>query len=99
MIESPERLVVEAVRNATKRANPALEKLLEVHLQTTANAGFELAFKDPQKFKDSINKLFGEYSGRLLEMLIVDEIKKLLELDENIDTLEQAVGIIKKLLV
>ncbi len=95
MIGNPEDLMIKAVRSATKRANPALEELLEMHLKLTANVGFELAYRDPKKFKDLVNKLFGEYSGRLLEMMIVDEIKRMLEIDEDIDTLEKAVDILR----
>ncbi len=97
MISSPEEMMIQAVRNATRRANPALEKILEMHLEINANAKFELAFRDPKKFKELVNKLFGEYSGRLLEMLIVEEVKKLVGIDEDIDKLEDAVEILKLL--
>ena len=97
MISNPEELMIKAVKNATKKANPALEKLLEVHLKMNANVGFELAYNDPKKFKELINKLFGEYSGRLLEMLIVEEVKRLLEINEDVDSLEKAVEILKLL--
>lgn len=97
MISRPEEIMVEAVKNATRRANPALEKILETHLKIQADAQFELAYKDPKKFKELINGLFGEYSGRLLEMLIIEEIKRLLGIDENIETLEDAVKILKLL--
>ncbi len=97
MISNPEEVMIRAVRNATRRANPALEKILETHLEIHANAKFELAFRDPKKFKELVNKLFGEYSGRLLEMLIVEEVKKLVGIDENVDSLEDAVEILKLL--
>jgi len=95
MIGNPEDMMVEAVKRATRRANPALEKLLEVHLRLNANAGFELAYRDPKRFKDFVNRLFGEYSGRLLEMLIVDEIKRMLEIGEDLENLEKAVEILR----
>ncbi len=91
---NPETVMVEAVRSATRRANPALEKILEVHLRMHSNVGFELAYRDPKRFRELVNKLFGEYSGRLLEILIVDEIKKKLDINEEIDSLEKAVEIL-----
>jgi len=97
VISNPEEVMIKAVRNATRRANPALEKILEIHLKMQANAGFELAYRDPKRFKELVNKLFGEYSGRLLEMLVVDEVKKLLEVEEEIDNLEKAVEILRLL--
>ncbi len=93
-----EDIIVRAVRNASKKANPGLEKLLEVHLQNTTGKGLELACEDPKKFKESVAKLFGEYSSRLLELLVVQEIKKELEISENIDSLEEAVDIVKKMM-
>jgi len=97
MISNPEDVLIQAIKNATKRANPALEKVIETHLEVNANTKFELAYRDPKKFKELVNKLFGEYSGRLLEMLIVEEIKRLVGIDEDIETLEDAVKILKLL--
>ena len=96
---SGEDVVVKAIKNASKRTNPGLEKLLEVHLKSTEGKGFEIAYEDPAKFKSSVVKLFGEYSGRLLELLIVQELKKILGVEEEIDSLEEAIDVVKRMVV
>lgn len=89
-------VIIGAVKNASNKAGPALENLLEIHLRNTEGKGFELAFEDPKRFKEAVIKLFGEYSGRLLELLIIQELKMMLEIDEEVERLENIVEMIKK---
>ena len=91
-----QEIIVRAVKNASNKAGPALESLLEVHLRNTEGEGFELAFESPNRFKEAVIKLFGEYSGRLLELLIIQELKMMLGIDEEVEKLENVVEIIKK---
>jgi len=98
IVSSAEDVVVKAVRNAAKRANPGIEKLLEIHLRNTTNSGLELAYRDPKRFKECVSKLFGEYSNRLLEILIIKEIKDILGIKEEINTLEEAVELLRGLI-
>ncbi len=98
-LEPPEKIVVKAIKVASKKANPGLEKLLEVHLHNVEGKGLEIAYEDPKKFKESVSKLFGEYSCRLLELLVIQEIKRELGIEEEINSLEDAVEIVRMMTI
>ncbi|MBO8174332.1 MAG: DUF3227 domain-containing protein [Thermococcus sp.] len=96
-MSSAEEIVVRAVIYAVETANPTLKNLLEFHLKTTTGKGYELAYEDPKKFKEAVSKLFGEYSGRLLEMLIISYFKEKVGLKENVENLEDLVEYVKRI--
>ncbi|HII61308.1 NitrOD5 domain-containing protein [Pyrococcus horikoshii] len=82
---------------ALREVAPGLEAVLEAHLRATLNSGIELAYDDPQKFKEAVSKLFGEYSARLLEMVIISKLKGRLGEDIEANSLEELVSEIRKI--
>ncbi|WP_456369797.1 NitrOD5 domain-containing protein [Geoglobus sp.] len=87
--ESPQEVVVEAVKRAAEKTNPALVKVLEVHLRETTGRGFEVVYEDVDAFLDSIKKLFGEYGGRFFELAIVSEIRQSVGFIRSSDSLRE----------
>jgi hypothetical protein len=92
-----QNVIVKAVVYSVEKANPTLKSLLELHLKTTTGQGFELAYNDPGRFKDAVSKLFGEYSARLLEMLIISYFKEKAGLSEDVNSLEELVEYVKRI--
>ena len=90
-------VVVEAIKNACKKASPGFEQLLEVHLKNNTGKGFELAYEDPKKFREVVIKILGEYSYRLLELLALQEIRRELGISEELNSLEEAVKVARDL--
>lgn len=87
---SPKELVVEAVKKAAEKTNPALVKVLEVHLKETTGKGFEVVYEDVDAFLDSVKKLFGEYGGKFFELAIISEIRGMAGSIGTADTLKDA---------
>ncbi|WP_457753258.1 NitrOD5 domain-containing protein [Thermococcus sp.] len=96
-MSSAEDIIVRAVTYAVEKANPTLKNLLEFHLKNTTGKGYELAYEDPKRFKEAVSKLFGEYSERLLEMLIISYFREKVRLKENIENLEDLVEYAKRI--
>ena len=96
-MSSAKDIVVRAVVYAVETANPTLKSLLEFHLKTTTGKGYELAYENPKEFKKAVSKLFGEYSGRLLELLVIGYFKDRIGLKDNIESLEDLVEYVKKI--
>ncbi|RLI75640.1 hypothetical protein DRP04_13315 [Archaeoglobales archaeon] len=92
----PEEVLLNAIKNAAKKANFTLIKILEVQLESKEGKGLELAFENPSKFIESVKDLFGEYSGRFFELLIVQELVQSLGLKDRPDNLLEAVELLKK---
>jgi hypothetical protein len=92
-----QNVVIKAVIYAIEKADPTLKNLLEFHLKSTTGKGFELAYENPEEFKRSVSKLFGEYSGRLLEMLIIGYFKENVGLKGDVNNLEELVVYLKKI--
>ncbi len=90
-----EKILVRAISTALKEVAPGLEAVLEAHLKATMNKGLEVAYEDPKEFKEAVSKLFGEYSARLLEMVIINKLESQLEEREEINSLEELVERIK----
>ena len=88
MPSSPKELIVEAVKRAAEKTNPALVKVLEVHLRETTGKGFEVVYEDVDAFLNSIKKLFGEYGGRFFELAIISEIREMAGVVGSADTLK-----------
>ncbi|WP_054839775.1 NitrOD5 domain-containing protein [Thermococcus sp. JCM 11816] len=93
-----QNVIVKAVVHSVEKANPTLKSLLELHLKNTTGGqgGFELAYNDPKRFKEAVSKLFGEYSARLLEMLIISYFREKAGLMEEVNTLEELVEYIQR---
>lgn len=91
-----QNVIVKAVVHSVEKANPTLKPLLELHLKNTTGQGFELAYNDPKRFKEAVSKLFGEYSARLLEMLVISYFREKAGLKEEVNTLEELVEYIKR---
>ncbi|MDI3502913.1 MAG: hypothetical protein PWR13_925 [Archaeoglobi archaeon] len=94
MIESPRDIIITAVREAARKTNPAFEKVLETHLEKKLGKGFEIAYEDPEKFKVGLRDLFGEYSARFFEILVINEVVEKLKLGERPNTLEELVSLL-----
>ena len=86
-----EEILVKAINVALQEVAPGLESVLEAHLKATLNKGFELAYENPKEFKTAVSKLFGEYSARLLEMVIINRLKGSLGEEGEINSLEEVV--------
>ncbi len=95
-MDEAQKIVVKAVVHSVEQANPTLRTLLELHLKGTTGQGFELAYTDPTKFKEAISKLFGEYSARLLEMLIISYFRENLGMKGEFNSLEELVKHLKE---
>ncbi len=91
-----QKIVVKAVIHSVEKANPTLKNLLELHLKGTTGQGFELAYNDPKAFKDAVSRLFGEYSARLLEMLIISYFRENMGIKGDFDSLEEVVSHLKE---
>jgi len=94
-LSSPRDIIITAVRRACEKTNPAFEGVLETHLQRTAGKGLELAYENPRKFKESLKSLFGEYSARFFEMLIINEAAELIKLSEKPKNLEDLLDLLR----
>jgi|Deesub1362A_J573_1020465.scaffolds.fasta_scaffold06629_1 hypothetical protein len=94
MMESLKDVIVAAVRKAANKTNPAFEEVLETHLKRNLGAGFEIAYEDPKKFKESLRDLFGEYSSRFFEILVVNEVIETLKLAEKPKSLEELIDLL-----
>ena len=94
MPSSPKELVVEAVKRAAEKTNPALVKVLEVHLRETTGKGFEVVYEDVDAFLNSIKKLFGEYGGRFFELAIISEIREMAGVVGSEDTLKDVLKVL-----
>ncbi|AMM54667.1 NitrOD5 domain-containing protein [Pyrococcus kukulkanii] len=92
-----QEILVKALANALDKVSPGLKVVLETHLRVSLGEGLEVAYKDPKKFKDAVAKLFGEYSSRLLEMVVIDQVKDVLGSSEPPDTLEELVDVLKEI--
>jgi hypothetical protein len=80
-------ILVKAISAALREVAPGLESVLEAHLKATLNKGLEVAYENPKEFKDAVSRLFGEYSARLLEMVIISKLKGRLGTEREINTL------------
>lgn len=92
-----EEILVKAISTALKDVAPGLEAVLEAHLKATMNKGLEVAYENPIEFKDAVSKLFGEYSARLLEMVIINKLKNQIGEGVEINSLEELVREIKNI--
>ncbi|AAL80752.1 DUF3227 domain-containing protein [Pyrococcus furiosus DSM 3638] len=90
-------ILTKTIISALKEVAPGLEAVLEAHLNATLNKGIEVAYEDPQKFKEAVSKLFGEYSARLLEMVIISKLQSYLGKQVEVNSLEELVEEIKKI--
>ncbi|WP_297507459.1 NitrOD5 domain-containing protein [Thermococcus sp.] len=68
-----------------------MKDVLEAHLRVTLHRGLEVAYEDPKAFKGAVAKLFGEYSARLLELIILQRLKEQFGWSEEPSSLEEAV--------
>ncbi|NOY11572.1 MAG: DUF3227 domain-containing protein [Archaeoglobi archaeon] len=93
--DSTEELVVEAVRKAAEKTNPALVRVLEVHLKETTGMGLDVAYRDADAFMESVKKLFGEYGARFFELAIIGEIRDTFGIATAADTLRDVVRELK----
>ncbi|ASJ16490.1 hypothetical protein A3L04_05075 [Thermococcus chitonophagus] len=91
-----QEILVRALANALDKVSPGLKAVLETHLRVSLGEGLEVAYSDPKKFKEAVAKLFGEYSSRLLEMVVIDQVKDVLGGSEPPNTLEELVEILKE---
>jgi hypothetical protein len=89
-------VLTRAITSALNEVAPGLEVVLEAHLRATLNRGLEVAYDDPKAFKDAVSKLFGEYSARLLEMVIISKLRNKFEWVGEASTLEELVERIKE---
>ncbi|NJE04650.1 DUF3227 domain-containing protein [Thermococcus sp. M36] len=94
-MDEARKVLVKAVVYSVEKANPTLKNLLELHLKSTTGQGFELAYNNPTLFKESVAKLFGEYSSRLLEMIIIGYFRENLGMKADFSTLEDLVEYLK----
>lgn len=88
-------ILVKAISAALREVAPGLESVLEAHLKATLNKGLEVAYENPKEFKDAVSRLFGEYSARLLEMVIISKLKGRLGTEREINSLEELVDQIR----
>ncbi|MCD6524495.1 MAG: DUF3227 domain-containing protein [Thermococcus sp.] len=92
-----QEILVKAISLALKEVAPGLEAVLEAHLKATMNKGLEVAYENPKEFKEAVSKLFGEYSARLLEMVIINKLEGRLGGNAEINSLEELVEEIKNI--
>ena len=92
-----ELLIIKSVEDALNRANPTMLNLVKYYLKNTADADFSLAYKNPKEFKKLLSRLFGEYSTRLLEMIIIKNVSEAIGFGANANTLEELVEELQKL--
>ncbi|MCO6041955.1 NitrOD5 domain-containing protein [Thermococcus alcaliphilus] len=92
-----EEILAKAISAALREVAPGLESVLEAHLRATLNKGLEVAYENPKEFKDAVSKLFGEYSARLLEMVIINKLKGRLGEEGEVNSLEELVEQIRKI--
>ncbi|WP_456321623.1 NitrOD5 domain-containing protein [Palaeococcus sp. (in: euryarchaeotes)] len=92
-----EEILVKAISAALKEVAPGLEAVLEAHLRAKMNRGLEVAYENPQEFKDAASKLFGEYSARLLEMVIINKLESQLGEGVEVNSLEELVEHVKRI--
>ncbi len=95
MGKGPE-VLVHAISSSLNEVAPGLEAVLEAHLKATLNRGLEVAYDDPKAFKEAVAKLFGEYSARLLELVIINKLQAQFGWSGEPATLEELVDRIKK---
>lgn len=94
----PKIILIKAVENALDTANPTLKSLLAFYLKNNINADLSLAYTDPTVFKQFLTKFFGEYSCKLLEIMIIKNLDEILGLPYKCETLEDVVNVLKKTL-
>ncbi|AFK22972.1 NitrOD5 domain-containing protein [Pyrococcus sp. ST04] len=92
-----EEILVKALASALDKVSPGLKAVLETHLKVSLGKGLEVAYSNPKEFKSAVAKLFGEYSARLLEMVVIDQVKDVLGGSEPPETLEELVEILKEI--
>jgi len=88
-------VLVGAISSSLNEVAPGLKAVLEAYLRATLNRGLEVAYDDPKAFKEAVAKLFGEYSARLLELVIIDRLRAQFEWAGEPATLEEVVERIK----
>lgn len=88
-------IIVKAMEQALQQANPTLLDLVAFYLKNTADSDLKLAYKDPQKFKKLMSSLFGDYSTRLLELIVIKNIKENLGIMGDFQTLEELIEKLK----
>jgi len=89
-------VLINAVENAIKKANPTMLNLIKYYLRTNVKSDFSLAYEHPKKFKEILVNLLGEYSTRLLEMIIIKDVIVSLGLSNDFSSLEELVETIKE---
>jgi len=92
-----ELLIMNAVENALNRANPTMLNLVKYYLNNTANADFSLAYRNPKEFKRLLSRIFGEYSTRLLEMLIIRNVSETIGVGADSNSLEELIDKLHKI--
>ncbi|MFH1328505.1 MAG: NitrOD5 domain-containing protein [Candidatus Bathyarchaeota archaeon] len=68
--------ILYSAEKALKLTGNYFKPLLVSHLKRKFNSGLDIILTQPGKFHDSVAELFGEYTARLLENLIVEIILK-----------------------
>ena len=86
-----ELLIMKAVEDALNRANPTMQNLVKYYLKSVADADFSLAYSNPKEFKKLLSRLFGEYSTRLLEMIIIKNVAESIGVGSDTSTLEELI--------
>ncbi len=89
-------ILLKAIKSASEKAGPILEDILDLHLKRTLGTGIEIVCDNPKEFKESLTRLFGEYSTRLFELILIQEIKKIADIGEGLDTIEEIVDQIRR---
>ncbi|MCD6371979.1 MAG: DUF3227 domain-containing protein [Thermococcus sp.] len=92
-----EEILVKAISSALKEVAPGLEAVLDAHLKVTMNKGLEAAYENPKEFKNAVSKLFGDYSARLLEMVIINKLRGRLGEGTDVNSLEELVERIRRI--
>lgn len=95
MGKGPE-VLMNAISSSLNEVAPGLEAVLEAHLKATLNKGLEVAYDDPTTFKEAVARLFGEYSARLLELVIINRLQTQFGWTGEPKSLEELVERIKK---
>ncbi|ASJ06617.1 NitrOD5 domain-containing protein [Thermococcus pacificus] len=90
-------ILTKALSAALEKVNPGLKAVLETHLRVTTGKGLELAYEDPSAFKAAVGRLFGEYSARLLEMVVIDSLKDRFGGSVTVESLEDLVSELKRI--
>ncbi len=90
-------VLVRVISGSLNDVAPGLKDVLEAHLRVTLHRGLEIAYEDPKAFKGAVEKLFGEYSARLLELIILQRLKAQFGWLDGPSTLEEAVERVRRI--